>query len=144
VHKFELGTGNQSPDSEDSDGDVIFGEQQVESTGNIVTLMNYQDNLRQIHDANPLEPHGVSNLVSQLYAEDSQEEEKDDFRKSTIIKEEIDLFSYAVVEVDNSSLDRFIEPILPLILSSHFAQNSTFMEAIEEDESFIIHECDYK
>jgi hypothetical protein len=144
VHKFELETGNQSPDSEDSDGDVIFGEQQVESTGNIVTLMNYQDNLRQIHDANPLEPHGVSNLVSQLYAEDSQEEEKDDFRKSTIIKEEIDLFSYAVVEVDNSSLDRSIEPILPLILSSHFAQNSTFMEGIEEDESFIIHECDYE
>jgi hypothetical protein len=123
VHKFELETGNQSPDSEDSDGDVIFIEQQVESTGNQEPVINSQDNLRQIHDANSSEPPDVSSFVSQLSNEDSQE---------------------ADVEVDNSSLDRSIEPILPLVLSSHFAQNLTFMEAIEEDESFIIHECDYK
>jgi hypothetical protein len=35
LSKFELDIGNQSPDSEDSDGDdVIFIEQQVESIGN--------------------------------------------------------------------------------------------------------------
>jgi hypothetical protein len=57
-------------------------EQQDASTSNIETLMKSQDNLRQIHDTNPLEPHGVSNSVSKLYDEDSQEEERDEFRKS--------------------------------------------------------------
>jgi hypothetical protein len=85
LSKFELDIGNQSPDSEDSDGDVIFIEQQVESTGNQEPVINSQDNLRQIHDANSSEPPDVSSFVSQLSDEDSQEEEKDDFRKSTII-----------------------------------------------------------
>jgi hypothetical protein len=115
-----------------------------ESAKIIATLMNSQDNLSQIHNANPLEPPGVSSFASQLSDQQSQEGEKDDVTKSTIIKEEIHLVSYADVEVDNSSLDTSIKPILPLVLSSNFAQNSTFMEAIEEDESFIIHECDYK
>jgi hypothetical protein len=115
-----------------------------ESAKIIATLMNSQDNLSQIHNANPLEPPGVSSFVSQLSDQHSQEEEKDDVTKRRIIKEEIHLVSYADVEVDNSSLNTSITPILPLVLSSHFAQNSTFMEIFEEDESFIIHECDYK
>ncbi len=91
---------NQSPRSEDSDGDVIFIKQQVESNVNKEPLITSQCDILPIHDANPMEPPGVSSFVSQLSDEESQKEDKDDFRKRTIIKEEIDLVAFADVEVD--------------------------------------------
>lgn len=131
-------------DSDDSDGSEIFIEQQVESTANPnkEPLINSQDELLlHIHDVIPIEPPGESCFVSQLCDEESQEEE--DFSKSPIITEEIDGISVADIKVDDSSLDGSIEPLLPLVLSSHLATNAELMEAIEADESFIIHECDY-
>lgn len=132
-------------DSDDSDGSEIFIEQQVESTANPnkEPLINSQDELLlHIHDVIPIEPPGESCFVSQLCDEESQEEE--DFSKSPIITEEIDGISVADIKVDDSSLDGSIEPLLPLVLSSHLATNAELMEAIEADESFIIHECDYE
>ncbi|XP_046640066.1 uncharacterized protein LOC124321205 [Daphnia pulicaria] len=130
-------------DSDDSDGSEIFIEQQVESTVNKEPLINSQDELLlYIHDAIPIEPPGESCFVSQLSDEESQEEE--DFSKSPIITNEIDRISVADIEDDNSSLDGSIEPLLPLVLSSHLATNAELMEAIEADESFIIHECYYQ
>ncbi len=127
-------------DSDDSDGSEIFIEQQVESTANKEPLINYQDELLlHIHDVIPIEPPGESCFVSQLSDEESQEEE--DFSKSPIITNEIDRISVADIEDDNSGS---IEPLLPLVLSSHLATNAELMEAIEADESLIIHECDYE
>ncbi|XP_046654198.1 uncharacterized protein LOC124344698 [Daphnia pulicaria] len=130
-------------DSDDSDGSEIFIEQQVESTANKEPLINSQDELLlHIHDVIPIEPPGESCFVSQLSDEESQEEE--DFSKSPIITNEIDRISVADIEDDNSGS---IEPLLPLVLSSHLATNAELMEAIEADDNsgiFIIHECDYE
>ena len=128
-------------DSRDSDDSEVVVEQQFESTTNKEPLINSQDEpLLHIHDVIQIEPPGESRFVSQLCDEESQEES---FSKSPSITNEIDRMSVAD-KVDTSPLNGSIDTLLPLILSSRVASNAELMEAIEADESFIIHECDYE